>query len=106
MCTKGDEGDTTDIAYPSLTKNSRHEVELVVAIGTRGKNIAVADEAKHVYGYAIGLEMTRHYLQDEAKNRPTVGDRQSDQCVSPNGAGNADGDIRRDQQRRNHAHRQ
>ena len=60
-------GATTSIAYPSLTKNYHHEVELVVAIGTGGKNIAAADAAKHIYGYAIGLDMTRRDLQGESK---------------------------------------
>jgi fumarylpyruvate hydrolase len=60
-------GVTTDIAYPSLTKNYHHEVELVVAIGTGGKNIKAADAAKHIYGYAVGLDMTRRDLQGESK---------------------------------------
>ena len=64
VCAKGD---TVDITYPSLTKNYHHEVELVVAIGTGGKNIAAADAQKHIYGYAIGLDMTRRDLQGEAK---------------------------------------
>ena len=64
VCAKGD---TVDIAYPSLTKNYHHEVELVVAIGAGGKNIAAADAAKHIYGYAIGLDMTRRDLQGESK---------------------------------------
>ena len=58
---------SVDIAYPSLTKDFHHEVELVVAIGTRGKNIAAADAAKHIFGYAIGLDMTRRDLQGESK---------------------------------------
>ena len=60
-------GASVDIAYPSLTKDFHHEVELVVAIGTRGKNIAAADAAKHIFGYAIGLDMTRRDLQGESK---------------------------------------
>jgi fumarylpyruvate hydrolase len=64
VCAKGE---TVDIAYPSLTKNYHHEVELVVAIGTGGKNIAQADAAKHIYGYAVGLDMTRRDLQGESK---------------------------------------
>ena len=62
-----DTGATVDISYPSLTQNFHHEVELVVAIGSGGKNIAAADAAKHIYGYAIGLDMTRRDLQGEAK---------------------------------------
>ena len=60
-------GATASIAYPSLTKNYHHEVELVVAIGTGGKNIAAADAAKHIFGYAVGLDMTRRDLQGESK---------------------------------------
>ena len=61
------ECETGNMPYPSLTKNLHHEVELVVAIGTGGKNIAAADAMKHVWGYAIGLDMTRRDLQGEAK---------------------------------------
>ena len=55
------------IPYPSLTKNLHHEIELVVAIGTGGKNILAADAHKHIYGYAVGLDMTRRDLQGEMK---------------------------------------
>ena len=60
-------GDTGSIPYPSLTKNLHHEIELVVAIGVGGKNIASADALKHIYGYAVGLDMTRRDLQGEMK---------------------------------------
>ncbi len=62
-----DAGTTGIIAYPSLTQNLHHEIELVVAIGTGGKNIAAADAHKHIYGYAVGLDMTRRDLQGEMK---------------------------------------
>ena len=67
-------GDIGTIPYPSLTKNLHHEIELVVAIGTGGKNIAAADAGKHIYGYAVGLDMTRRDLQGEMKKagRPGV----------------------------------
>ena len=55
--------------YPSLTKNLHHEIELVVAIGTGGSDIAAADAMKHVWGYAVGLDMTRRDLQGEAKKQ-------------------------------------
>ena len=61
------EGETGVIDYPSLTKNLHHEIELVVAIGKGGRNIAAADAFKHIYGYAVGLDMTRRDLQGEAK---------------------------------------
>ena len=60
-------GSIGTIPYPSLTKNLHHEIELVVAIGTGGKNIAAADAVNHIYGYAVGLDMTRRDLQGEMK---------------------------------------
>jgi fumarylpyruvate hydrolase len=61
------EGQTGEMAYPSLTKDLHHEIELVAAIGTGGKNIKAADAKKHIYGYAVGLDMTRRDLQGEQK---------------------------------------
>ena len=62
-------GETGTMAYPSLTKNLHHEIELVVAIGTGGKNIKAADAQKHIFGYAVGLDMTRRDLQGEMKKQ-------------------------------------
>ena len=62
-----DAGTTGSIPYPSLTNNLHHEIELVVAIGTGGKNIAAADAHQHIFGYAVGLDMTRRDLQGEMK---------------------------------------
>lgn len=56
-----------DTAYPSQTNNLHHEVELVVAIGTGGQDIPVEQALAHVFGYAVGLDLTRRDLQDEAK---------------------------------------
>jgi fumarylpyruvate hydrolase len=64
-----EEGQTGTIPYPSLTKNLHHEIELVAAIGTGGKNIKAADALKHIYGYAVGLDMTRRDLQGEMKKQ-------------------------------------
>jgi fumarylpyruvate hydrolase len=61
--------ETGSIPYPTLTKNLHHEIELVVAIGTGGKNIKAADAHKHVYGYAVGLDMTRRDLQGDMKKQ-------------------------------------
>lgn len=64
------EGDqSVGIPYPSLTKNLHHEVELVVAIGTGGRNIAAADAHRHIFGYAVGLDMTRRDLQSDMKKQ-------------------------------------
>lgn len=55
------------IPYPPGTKNLHHEIELVVAIGTPGRNIAVSKALDHVWGAAVGIDFTRRDLQDEAK---------------------------------------
>lgn len=59
--------DNGDFPYPSMTSNVHHEVEMVVAIGKGGSDIAVDKALDHVYGYALGLDMTRRDLQNEAK---------------------------------------
>ncbi len=53
--------------YPALSKDVHHEIELVVAIGKGGNNIPADQALSHVYGYAVGLDMTRRDLQSEAK---------------------------------------
>lgn len=62
-------GETGTMPYPPLTKNLHHEIELVVAIGKGGKNINAADAFSHIYGYAVGLDMTRRDLQGEMKKQ-------------------------------------
>ena len=57
------QGQTLAIPSPSLTANFHYEVELVVALGKGGKNIAVEEAAAHIFGYAVGLDMTRRDLQ-------------------------------------------
>ena len=59
--------DGKDMQYPSLTQDLHHEIEMVVAIGIGGSNIAPADALNHVWGYGVGLDMTRRDLQGEAK---------------------------------------
>ena len=56
-------GTVGDHPYPSLTKNYHYELELVAALKSGGTNIRQADALQHVYGYAIGLDMTRRDLQ-------------------------------------------
>ena len=63
------QGNTGNMPYPTLTANLHHEIELVVAIGKGGKNIAAANAAQHIYGYAVGLDMTRRDLQNEMKKQ-------------------------------------
>lgn len=56
-------GDTLEVPYPSETENYHYEIELVAAIGKAGSNISEADALSHVWGYAVGLDMTRRDLQ-------------------------------------------
>ncbi len=63
------EGTIGEMPYPSRTADLHHEIELVAAIGTGGRDIAAADAHNHVFGYAIGLDMTRRDLQGEAKKQ-------------------------------------
>ncbi|UFX48782.1 fumarylacetoacetate hydrolase family protein [Bradyrhizobium sp. 41S5] len=57
-------GTVADHPYPSLTKNYHHEVELVAALKSGGTNIPADKALDHVYGYALGLDMTRRDLQN------------------------------------------
>jgi fumarylpyruvate hydrolase len=57
-------GEVAEHPYPSLTKNYHHEVELVAALKSGGTNIAPEKALDHVYGYALGLDMTRRDLQN------------------------------------------
>ncbi|WP_210546233.1 fumarylacetoacetate hydrolase family protein [Rhodoferax sp. PAMC 29310] len=62
-------GETAPLPYPSLTSNLHHEVELVVAIGKGGQNIRAQDANEHIFGYAVGLDMTRRDLQGDMKKQ-------------------------------------
>ncbi len=55
------------IPYPAGTSSLHHEIELVVAIGTGGANIAVENTLEHVWGYAAGIDLTRRDVQAAAK---------------------------------------
>jgi fumarylpyruvate hydrolase len=57
------------IPYPMATKNYHHELELVVAIGTSGVNIAPERAQSLIYGYAVGLDMTRRDLQSDMREK-------------------------------------
>jgi fumarylpyruvate hydrolase len=63
------DGETGHMPYPSLTQNLHHEIELVVAIGKGGRDISASEAMSHVYGYAVGLDMTRRDLQGEMKKQ-------------------------------------
>lgn len=60
-------GDGTTIPYPDKTSDVHHEVELVVALSSGGKDIPVERALDCVYGYAVGIDLTRRDLQGEAK---------------------------------------
>jgi len=62
-------GETGRMPYPTLTQNLHHEIELVVAIGQGGRGIKAADAMKHIFGYAVGLDMTRRDLQNDMKKQ-------------------------------------
>ena len=64
-----DEGAALSMPYPSLTNNLHHEIELVVAIGKGGKHIPAAQAMEHIWGYAVGLDMTRRDLQNDMKKQ-------------------------------------
>ncbi len=57
-------GTVPDHPYPPLTKNYHYEAELVAAIGKGGRNIPIAQALEHVWGYTLGLDMTRRDLQN------------------------------------------
>jgi fumarylpyruvate hydrolase len=63
------QGAVAQLSYPSLTQNLHHEVELVVAIGVGGRDIASENALNHVWGYAVGLDMTRRDLQNDMKKQ-------------------------------------
>jgi fumarylpyruvate hydrolase len=55
------------LPFPSATDDLHHEIELVVALRSGGTNIPMERALEHVFGYAVGLDMTRRDLQDRAK---------------------------------------
>jgi 2-keto-4-pentenoate hydratase/2-oxohepta-3-ene-1,7-dioic acid hydratase (catechol pathway) len=61
--------DGATIPYPPLTKDFHHEVELVVALKSGGRNIPADKALEHVYGYAVGIDLTRRDLQGAAKKK-------------------------------------
>lgn len=63
-----------NIPYPAQTANYHYEIELVeVAIGKDGKDIAVEDAANYIFGYAVGLDMTRRDLQMAMREKAAHG---------------------------------
>ena len=62
-------GRTAEVPYPSQTRDYHHEIELVAAIGKTGRDIPAASALDHVFGYAVGLDMTRRDLQGAMKKQ-------------------------------------
>ncbi len=61
--------DGASIPYPPATQNLHHEIELVAAIGKEGADISVEHALDHVYGYAVGVDLTRRDLQLAARDK-------------------------------------
>ncbi len=61
--------DGATLEYPAFSEDVHHEIELVVALGKGGRNVVVDDAMSLVYGYAVGIDMTRRDLQQEAKDK-------------------------------------
>lgn len=59
----------TTLPFPTRTADLHHEIELVVALGKGGSNIDAAQAIQHVFGHAVGLDLTRRDLQAEAKDK-------------------------------------
>ncbi len=59
--------DGAKVAYPSITRDFQHEIELVLAIGQGGQEIAEEDAAAHVFAVAVGIDLTRRDVQVEAR---------------------------------------
>src|SRR5512134_1728697 len=62
-------GSGSDVPFPARTANLHHEIELVVALGKGGCDVAVEDAANLVYGYAVGVDLTRRDVQAEMKGQ-------------------------------------
>lgn len=56
-----------EVRYPPRTQSLHHEIELVVAIGKGGENISTEAAEQHIFGYAVGIDLTRRDLQAAAK---------------------------------------
>lgn len=61
-------GDGAEVPYPAATKDFQHEIELVLAIGKAGSDISPDSAADHVFGLAVGIDLTRRDLQLQARN--------------------------------------
>jgi fumarylpyruvate hydrolase len=60
--------DGAQVPYPPFTSDFQFEVELVIAVGRGGRDIAVADAPGHIWGYAVGIDLTRRDRQRDARD--------------------------------------
>ena len=67
------ENETIQHPYPTMTTNYHHEVEMVVALKSGGRDIAEGDTLSHVFGYAVGLDMTRREVGKSSDYSAPVG---------------------------------
>ena len=67
----GDEPAVLSVRYPSRTSELHHEIELVLAVGRGGSNIPVESAEDHLFGYGVGIDLTRRDLQKKAKTNGT-----------------------------------
>jgi fumarylpyruvate hydrolase len=75
------------VPYPPRTSNFHHEIELVIAIGRGGRNISKEKALEHVFGYAVGNDLTRRDLQHAAKQKGLPWDTSKGfDCSAPLGA--------------------
>ena len=76
--------DGSTVPYPPRTANVHHEIELVVAIGKGGAQIEESEAQNHIFGYAVGLDLTRRDLQLAAKDKGMPWDvAKSFECAAP-----------------------
>ena len=94
------------VPYPDGTQSLHHEVELVVAIGLQGADIDTSEAADFIYGYAVGLDLTRRDLQAALKERAGVGDRQGLRGLRSDRPDHPEGEDRRAGARRHPAGRE
>ena len=59
----------SELPYSMATENLNHEIELVVTIGKNGTNLSESEALDYVFGYAVGLDLTRRDLQGEANKK-------------------------------------
>lgn len=65
-------GKTVSLSYPSRSADFQHEIELVIAIGRAGRDIPVQQAEEHIFGHAVGVDMTPQAVDPAAHGLPTL----------------------------------